>query len=51
MRDLSRQRETDAPRHETFFLAHSAQRLAGASVSEPGVAKMSSITRATSGFA
>lgn len=50
MEQLSRQRGADAPRHATFFLAHSAQRLAGASVSEPGVAKMSSITRAMSGF-
>jgi hypothetical protein len=51
MRDVSGQRDADPPRHETFFLAHRAQVLAGASVSEPGVAKMSSITRAMSGFA
>ena len=51
MSDPARQRGPDPPRHVTFFLAHSAQRLTGASVSAPGLAKMSSMARATSGFA
>jgi hypothetical protein len=40
-----------APRHDTFFLAHSAQVEAGASVSVRGSSKMASITWMMSGFA